>query len=53
LETLSKEWNVSADSIRKQARRYDALKYVEIKPGEWVACVLHPDTAVEHEKGST
>jgi len=50
LDALSKEWGVSPDTIKKHARRYDCLRFVERGPGDWVACVLNPDTVVEMEK---
>lgn len=42
---LAKQWCVSEDSLRAQARRFECLKYVEITPGNWTPCVLHPETA--------
>lgn len=50
LSALSNSWGLSEERIRKEGRRFDCLKYVEIKPGDWVACVLHPDTAEEINK---
>jgi len=46
---LSETWNVGVDTIRQHAKRVNALKYVEVSPGEWVACAMHPDTAEELE----
>ncbi|MFZ4600519.1 MAG: hypothetical protein ACOYNN_17900 [Terrimicrobiaceae bacterium] len=46
MEELAREWCVSAGTLRSHARQYDCMKYVEVATGEWVACVLHPDTAV-------
>ena len=44
LEMLSIKWQVSEDTIRKHAKRCDAFRYVERGPGDWVACVVHPDS---------
>lgn len=44
VESLSKEWGVSTDTIRKHAKDHNALVYVEATPGEFVACVVHPET---------
>lgn len=45
LEELADEWGVSSDTLRRDAKRLDALLYVETAPGEWVQCVVHPDTS--------
>ena len=45
VEDLAEEWRVSSETLRNHAKRLDSLKYVEIAPGEWVQCVLHPETA--------
>lgn len=50
LADLSDQWGVSQDNIRKHARRLDCLLYVETSPGEWVLCVLHPETADQYRK---
>jgi len=50
LDMLSEKWGISPDTIRSHARRFEALKYVETAPGQWVPCVLHPDTAAEAER---
>lgn len=42
---LAKQWRVSPETIRKHARRFEALKYVEVN-GEWVACVINPETEI-------
>ena len=42
---LAKEWCLSADTIKANATRLDCHRYVELSPGEWVSCVLHPETA--------
>lgn len=44
VESLAKEWGISADTIRKHAKDHNALVYVEATPGEYVACVVHPET---------
>ena len=50
LELLSNEWGVTEDTIKNQAKRLDCLKYVEVNPGDWIACILHPDTATEYKQ---
>lgn len=47
VDELSKEWHVTAETLRKHAKDYDALRYVELTPGEYVACIVHPDTVKE------
>ena len=49
LDALSREWCATEDTIRNQAKRLDCIKYVEVNPGEWVACILHPDTATTYK----
>jgi hypothetical protein len=44
---LATTWNVSVDTLRKYCHRHDCLRYVEVNPGEWVQCVLHPETAAQ------
>jgi len=45
---LADTWGVSPGTLQAHARRHDCLRYVEIGPGDWVQCVLHPETAAEH-----
>jgi hypothetical protein len=45
VEDLAEEWRVSSETLRNHAKRLDSLKYVEVAPGDWVQCVLHPETA--------
>jgi predicted DNA-binding transcriptional regulator YafY len=49
VEELADEWGVSADTLRRDAKRLDALLFVETSPGEWVQCVVHPDTTTERK----
>lgn len=46
IELLQEEWGKGGDTIREHAKRYGALRYVEAsnKPGEYLACAVHPDT---------
>lgn len=46
LETLAEEWANSADTVRAKARAMGALRYIEDpeKPGEYIACAVHPET---------
>jgi hypothetical protein len=46
VSTLSEKWHVSEETIKKHAKKEDALKYVEVSPGEWVQCVINPQTEV-------
>lgn len=48
VDALAAEWFASPDTIITHARRLDALRYVEVNPGEWVQCVMHPDTAAQY-----
>lgn len=48
VDALAAEWFASPDTIITHARRLDALRYVEINPGEWVQCVMHPETAAQY-----
>jgi len=50
VDALASEWVVSEDTVRTQAKRLDCLRFVEVSPGEWVQCVLNPDTATEISK---
>jgi hypothetical protein len=45
---LSKEWNISPETVAKHAKRHDALRYVEESPGNYIKCVMHPDTAAKY-----
>jgi hypothetical protein len=49
LEELAEEWGVSAETLRRDAKRLDAILYVETSPGEWQQCVVHPDTSAERK----
>lgn len=49
VDGLANEWCVSPESVATWARRCNALRYVEVTPGEWKPCALHPDTAAEYE----
>ena len=53
IDKQAEAWGISVDSLRKQAKRIECLKYVETEPGNWVLCVMHPDTAVEYRKETT
>jgi hypothetical protein len=50
VERLVDDWGVSEDTICKHARRVNAIRYVEKAPGDWVKCLVHPDTAEELDK---
>ena len=44
---LSTAWGISEDTIRNHAKRLHCWRYVEVTPGDYVGCVLHPDTAAK------
>ena len=46
IDHLADQWGNSHDTIKSNARRFGALRYVEDaeRPGNYVACVVHPDT---------
>jgi hypothetical protein len=44
IDGLCHTWGCSEDSLRDHAKRYGALRYVEATPGEYVACIVHPET---------
>lgn len=46
---MSKKWRMSEDTLRRHARKHDALRYVENEPGVYVACVMHPETADKYK----
>ena len=50
VEQIAAQWCRSTDSVRKHAREHGALLYVEVAPGDWKTCVLHPDTAAEYRR---
>ena len=43
IDDLAEKWGVSPDTLRSHAKKHKALAYVEASPGEYVACVVHPD----------
>lgn len=43
--TLASEWGCSEETVRKHAKDLKALKYVELRPGDWVQVVMNPETA--------
>jgi hypothetical protein len=49
VDELAQEWCVGSETIRNHARNLGCLKYVEESPGQWVLCVLHPDTAKDYK----
>lgn len=50
VEALAEEWGVSEENLRKNARKMECLKYVEVRPFDWVHCVMNPDTAEQYNK---
>jgi len=47
IDELSRNWGVSVDTLKKHARPLNCVQYVEVDPGQWVQCVIHPETAKE------
>jgi len=45
IDELSHLWAVGRETLAQHAKRLDCVKYVEVSPGSWVQCILHPDTA--------
>lgn len=52
VDMLVDMWGFSRENICRHAKRESALKYVETSPGEWVHCVMHPDTAEDYRKAT-
>lgn len=48
VKELSAQWGMSEETIIAHAKRFDCFRYVEVEPGRYVPCVLHPDTAQQH-----
>lgn len=44
---LAREWGISLETLRRHAREYGALRYVEVSVGNYDLCVVHPDTPKE------
>ena len=44
---LAREWRMTPETLRKHAREHKALAYVERTPGDYRACVVHPDQMKE------
>jgi hypothetical protein len=42
---LSREWHMGEETLSKHARQYECLRYVEVEPGQYVKCVMNPETA--------
>ena len=46
---LEERWKVSVETLRKHAKQAGCLLYVEVNPGEYVACIVSPETAKKHK----
>lgn len=46
--TLASEWGCSEETVRKHAKDLKALKYVELRPGDWIQVVMNPETAKKY-----
>jgi len=44
LESLATQYGASVSTIREKAKALKCLRYVESDSGEYVACVVHPNT---------
>lgn len=45
VRTLSKEWGMSEDSIKRHAKDLGCFKFVEVSDDEWIPMVMNPETA--------
>ena len=48
VKTLSADWGMGEDSIRRHAKELGCLKYVEVEPDEWTPVVMNPETAKQY-----
>ena len=46
---FAERWHMSEETLSKHAKRHDAMRYVELSPGHYVRCVLHPETAAKYK----
>lgn len=46
VDVVAAEWGTSPDTVREKAKDNGSLRYVESpdKPGQYMACVVHPAT---------
>jgi len=45
IKNLVSEWGIGEDTIRRHAKDMGCLKYVEVADDEWIAVIMHPETA--------
>jgi hypothetical protein len=45
VRTLSKEWGMSEDTIKRHAKDLGCFKFVEVSDDEWIPMVMNPETA--------
>jgi len=48
IRDLAKKWHISETTLAKHAKLYDAVRFVEAEPGQYVKCILHPETAEKY-----
>ena len=44
LEDLAAQWHASVNTIREKARDHKCLRYTNDDTGQYIPCVVHPDT---------
>ena len=45
VRTLSKEWGMSEDTIKRHAKDLGCFKFVEVSDDEWIPMIMNPETA--------
>lgn len=48
VKTLTSEWGIGEDTIRRHAKDMGCLKYVEVETDEWIPVVMNPVTAKQY-----
>jgi hypothetical protein len=47
VQMLAEQWHATQDTVTRHGKRLGCIRYVEVSPGEWQQCAIHPDTAKE------
>jgi hypothetical protein len=45
VRTLSKDWGMSEDTIKRHAKDLGCFKFVEVSDDEWIPMIMNPETA--------
>ena len=48
IKTLTSEWGIGEETIRRHAKDMGCLKYVEVETDEWIPVVMNPETAKQY-----